>query len=133
MAAQRNVLVMVAMEEEAQYLKPYLQNPTEVTLRGIPYAVLRGTIKGVQVDIVVSGIGAVYAASIEASLVELGGLAGARRGAGRRGVGPSFASWFKFFFWTCRAGRDPSLPNCPNQECPRIHARLLEELFENKG
>ena len=49
MAAQRNVLVMVAMEEEAQYLKPYLQNPTEVTLRGIPYAVLRGTIKGVQV------------------------------------------------------------------------------------
>ena len=63
MAGQRNVLVMVAMEEEAQYLKPYLQNPTEVTLRGIPYAVLRGTIKGVQVDIVVSGIGAVYAAS----------------------------------------------------------------------
>ena len=63
MAAQRNVLVMVAMEEEAQYLKPYLENPTEVTLRGIPYAVLRGTIKGVQVDIVVSGIGAVYAAS----------------------------------------------------------------------
>ena len=44
MAAQRNVLVMVAMEEEAQYLKPYLENPTEVTLRGIPYAVLRGTI-----------------------------------------------------------------------------------------
>ena len=45
-------------------VKPYLQNPTEVTLRGIPCeAVLSGAIRGVQVDVVVSGIGAVYAAS----------------------------------------------------------------------
>ena len=61
--ASQKVLVMVAMEEEAQYLKPYLENPEDLKLRGIPVSAMRGTIKGVQVDIVVSGIGAVYAAS----------------------------------------------------------------------
>lgn len=52
---------MVAMEEEAQYLYPLLEDVTDrPPVRGIVRAV-RGSLHGLTVDVVISGIGAVYA------------------------------------------------------------------------
>lgn len=56
------VVVMVAMEEEAQYLRPMLTNTTALDVIGLR-GCSRGYVGGLTVDIVVSGIGAVFASS----------------------------------------------------------------------
>lgn len=57
-------LVVVAMEEEAQYLRPLLRNTAELPMRGIVGETFtRGYLENLEVDIVISGIGAVHAAS----------------------------------------------------------------------
>lgn len=56
------IVIMVAMEEEAQYLKPLVGGVKPVTMPGVE-EVTRGNIDGVDIDIVISGIGAVNAAS----------------------------------------------------------------------
>jgi len=62
-AAFERVVIMVAMEEEAQYLYPMMDAGAETLpeAAGIVKST-RGTMHGMPVDIVVSGIGAVYAA-----------------------------------------------------------------------
>ena len=56
----RYVLVMCAMEEEARYLRDRMNDCSEVPLTGAMRRT-RGTIGGVVVDLVISGIGGVYA------------------------------------------------------------------------
>ena len=58
------VIVMVAMEEEAQFLYPLIENGLveQPPIRGIVKS-FRGEVDGLTVDVVVSGIGAVFAAS----------------------------------------------------------------------
>lgn len=56
----RHVLVMCAMEEEAVYLRDRMSNCFELPLTGAMRRT-RGTISGVVVDLVISGIGCVYA------------------------------------------------------------------------
>eukprot|EP00964_Phaeocystis_antarctica_P007238 scaffold3930_cov68-Phaeocystis_antarctica.AAC.1 len=56
----RYVLVMCAMEEEAWYLRDRMNDCSEVPLTGAMRRT-RGTIGGVVVDLVISGIGGVYA------------------------------------------------------------------------
>ena len=55
-----HVLVMCAMEEEATYLRDRMDDCSEVPLTGAMRRT-RGTIGGVTVDLVISGIGGVYA------------------------------------------------------------------------
>lgn len=55
-----HVLVMCAMEEEARYLRDRMDDCSEVPLTGAMRRT-RGTIGGVTVDLVISGIGGVYA------------------------------------------------------------------------
>ena len=55
-----HVLVMCAMEEEARYLRDRMDDCSEVPLAGAMRRT-RGTIGGVTVDLVISGIGGVYA------------------------------------------------------------------------
>jgi len=58
------IVIMVAMEEEAQYLRPYLSHAHDIPMPGVVGdKATRGTIGGMAVDIVISGIGAVWAAS----------------------------------------------------------------------
>ena len=56
----RYVLVMCAMEEEARYLRDRMDDCSEIPLTGAMRRT-RGTIGGVMVDLVISGIGGVYA------------------------------------------------------------------------
>ena len=56
----RYVLVMCAMEEEARYLRDRMNDCSEIPLTGAMRRT-RGTIGGVMVDLVISGIGGVYA------------------------------------------------------------------------
>ena len=56
----RYALVMCAMEEEARYLRDRMNDCSEVPLTGAMRRT-RGTIGGVMVDLVISGIGGVYA------------------------------------------------------------------------
>ena len=58
--AMSHVLVMCAMEEEARYLRDRMDDCSEVPLTGAMRRT-RGTIGGVTVDLVISGIGGVYA------------------------------------------------------------------------
>ena len=64
MTSATRVIVMVAMEEEAQFLYPLLGDGLveQPPIRGI-VKTLRGNVKGLTVDVVVSGIGAVFASS----------------------------------------------------------------------
>jgi len=56
------VVVMVAMEEEAQFLRPLLEDVSErPDVVGV-VKTYRGTLSGLMVDIVISGIGNTYAA-----------------------------------------------------------------------
>ena len=55
-----HVLVMCAMEEEARHLRDRMDDCSEVPLTGAMRRT-RGTIGGVTVDLVISGIGGVYA------------------------------------------------------------------------
>jgi len=57
------IIVMVAMEEEAQFFYPLLDEQVEQeSIRGIVKTV-RGKLNGISIDVVISGIGAVYAAA----------------------------------------------------------------------
>ena len=58
--AMSHVLVMCAMEEQARYLRDRMDDCSEVPLTGAMRRT-RGTIGGVTVDLVISGIGGVYA------------------------------------------------------------------------
>ena len=59
---ESRVVVMVAMEEEAQFLRPMLTNTTDLNVIGLQ-GCSRGYVGGLTVDIIISGIGAVFASS----------------------------------------------------------------------
>jgi len=63
-SSPRRLVVMIAMEEEAQFFKPFLSDMRSFEpVPGGVVAAYRGTLSGVVVDICVSGIGAVHAAA----------------------------------------------------------------------
>eukprot|EP00966_Prymnesium_polylepis_P330963 7386553-Prymnesium_polylepis.2 len=59
----QRIVVMIAMEEEAQFFKPYLDDMRRLDDTPGIVATYRGALNGATVDVCVSGIGAVYAAT----------------------------------------------------------------------
>jgi len=63
MTSTHRVVVMIAMEEEAQFFKPYLEGMHELEhIEGL-VKIYRGVLEGITVDVCISGIGAVHAAA----------------------------------------------------------------------